>query len=668
MAQIPVPNFGTAVAEPAPGVQVGPADVSSGISAAGNDLMNLGQQITHQQNNAKASLALATATNQAHDAHQDITQRMISGEIQPDQAQEQLRQRLSEIQATNSQGLPPMQAAMVKTSLAGTTGALQRQMDGSVFKYQESQTAATIDATGAQLQQDAIRRGPAAAADTYDAVMDFTGGSAGFTPEQQAAKKIAFRQATTHGYYDDKSTTLYAAGDQKGISDMLTTVASGKLPDGEQLSPEQRAHLTTKLVGFNSRLLADQARAQNDADRERVARENIAADALNGAQKIILNGQFLDAPTMENLATVTTGTTLEQKTRELLAAQPHIVAFASQTAPQRAALLQHYQSEAANPSVGTSPEAVKQLTALQAIDSKANEMAKDDPWKAAQTYGVVVNAPPMDFSHPDGVAQQLDTRMQKIAAVEAWVGHKVSPLQPAEAEQLGHTLKGMPPDQAAGVLSMIGQSIADPDRIGAVAKQLGKAAGDDTSATETMGLAMLYAGDRTNDGKLTAEMILRGDAALKNKTSLIDTTAQSGWKAQIFAKIDGAYSSQGASDSAMKAAYKIAAANGGDVDSAVKAATGGIVTHGLGKIPLPVNMDESTFNKRLAAVTPQMLAPQAADGNAYVGGIPMPLAKFTASLPDATLVHAGQGMYAVKAGSSFVTNRDGQRIVLRITQ
>jgi hypothetical protein len=667
MAQIPVPNFGNAVADPAPGVQVAPADVSSGITAAGNDLMALGAQINHQQNNAKASLALATATNQAHDAHLDVTQRMISGQIQPDQAQAELRQRLSEIQAANSQGMPPVQSAMIKTSLEGTTGELQRQMNGAVFKYKESQTAATIDATGVQLQQDAIRRGPAAAADTYDAVMDFTGGSAGFTPEQQAAKKIAFRQATTHGYYDDKSTALYAAGDQKGIADMLTTVASGKLPDGEQLSPEQRAHLTTKLVGFNSKLLADQARAQNDADRERVARENTAADALNGAQKIILNGQFLDGPTMENLATVTTGTTLEQKTRELLAAQPHIVAFASQTAPQRAALLQHYESEAANPNVGTSPDAVRQLTALQAIDAKANEMAKDDPWKAAQTYGVVVNAPPMDFSHPDGVAQQLDTRMQKIAAVEAWVGHKVSPLQPAEAEQLGHTLKGMPPDRAAGLLSMVGQSISDPDRIAAVSKQLGKAAGDDASFTDTLGLAMSYAGDRTNDGKLTAEGILRGTQALRDKTVQADETKLSGWRASVATEIRGAFSSQGAEDSAINAAYKLMAAGYSQKD-AVRAATGGIITHGLGKIPLPVNMDEDTFNKRLSAVTPAMLAPQAADGNAYVGGVPMPLAKFTASLPDATLVHAGQGLYAVKAGTSFVTNRDGQRLVLRITQ
>lgn len=668
MASIPVPNFGQATAQPAQAASPQNLDVSSGAMRVLDTAEGAANDIIRQQDATKGALALATTQNAMYDAHDEVTRGLQDGSISPTDAQAELQKRIATIADVNSQGLKQHQTQMLQQAVISTGGGLQRQLTGSVFKYQQSEAAANLDALAGQLQQDAVRRGPAAAADTFDAAMQFAGGGAGFTPAQQQAKMQAFRQATTHGYYDDKSTALYAAGDQRGIADMLTTVSSGKLPDGEVMSQEQRAHLTTKLIGFNSKLLADQARAENDADRDRIARENAAADALNGAQKIVLNGQFLDQPTVENLAKVTTGTSLEQPTRELLAAQPHMVAFASQTAPQRAALLQHYASEAANPAVGTSPEGAKQLTALQAIDAKANEVAKDDPWKAAQTYGVVVSAPAMDFTHPESLPQQLDVRMQQIGKVEAWVGHKVSPLQPAEAEQLGHVLKGMPPDQAASALSVLGQSIGDPERIGAVAKQLGKAVGDDTTATDNLGLAMSYAGDRTNDGKLTAELILRGAAALKNKTTLVDTTAQSGWKAQIYSQIDGAFSSQGAADSAMKAAYNIAAANGGDVDAAVKAATGGIITHGLGKIPLPMNMDESTFTKRLAAVTPDMLTPQAPDGNAYVGGVAMPLAKFTASLPDATLVHAGQGQYVVKAGTNFVTNKDGQRLVLRISQ
>lgn len=667
MAQIPVPNFGQAVATPAGGVSVGQTDVSSGIQSIGGDLMNIGQRIHAEQDATKGALALATTQNAMYGAHDDVARGIQDGSIPPDQAQAELQKRFSDIAATNTQGLKTHQLDAIKVSMAQSGGALQRSIDGTVFKYNASTAAANIDALGTQLQQDAVRRGPAAAADTYDAVMQMTGGSAGFTPEQQAAKMAQFRQATTHGYYDDKSATLYAAGDQHGIAGMLETIAGGKLPDGEQLSQEQRAHLTTKLVGLNSKLLSDQNAAANEAERLRVAHENAASDAFNAAQKIVVNGQSLDQATIDSLSAVSVGTALEQRTRELLTAQPAMVSFATQPAAQRKAALDTYGREATNPALGTSPDKNAQVAGLQAVSDKANELFKDDPWSAGDKYGIT-RAPAMDFSDPSAVVQQLNVRMQQIGKLEAWGGQKVSPLRPAEAEQLGHTLKGMPPDQAASVLSMVGQSIGDPDRIGAVAKQLGKGMGEDASMVEATGLAMSYAGDRTNDGKLTAEMILRGEAALKNKTSLVDTAAQSGWKAQIFTQIDGAFSSQGASDSAVKAAYRIAAANGGDVDAAVKAATGGIITHGLGKIPLPVNVDESTFNKRLAAITPAMLAPQAADGNAYVAGVAMPLAKFTASLPDATLVHAGQGMYAVKAGTSYVTNKDGTRLVLRITQ
>jgi len=668
MAQIPVPNFGQAVAQPGGGVTVPTPNIGGGIESVGQDLMNYGIQRDQQQQQAKAALALATSINQAHAAHDEIVRGVISGQITPTDAPEQLRQRMSDIATTNGANLTRQQQGMYTAHMAGLGGQLGNSLNGAIVKYNQSETAATIDATGAQLQQDAQRRGPAAAADTYDGILDVTGASAGFTPAQIEQKKIAFRQSTTHGYYDDASTAMYAAGDQRGIANMLTTVASGQLPAGQQLSQEQRAHLTTKLIGFNSKLLADQARAENDAERERVARENAAADWFNGAQKIILNGQYLDQQTMDAGAALTVGTTLEQRTRELLAAQPHIVAFASESAPRRAALLEHYRSEASNPNIGTSPDAQKQLAGLQAIDAKANEMAKDNPWQAAQTYGVITNAPALPMS-PDGLAQTLDLRMQQINKVETWVGHKVSPLQPAEAQQLVEAMKGMSAPQAASLLGQIGQSVGDPERIAAIAKQFQDKDGN-------YGVAMAYGGDRTETGKLTSEYILRGAQALRDKTSQVDNAVQSGWRATIAKEIRGAFSSQEAEDNAIDAAFKITAARdasgeaSGDTSTAIRMATGGIIKHGAAdaKIPLPVGVDEKGFNQRLASITPALLQAQAPDGNAYVGGVPMPLQQFVASLPSATLVHAGQGQYVVRGGNTFVTNQAGQRIVLRISQ
>ena len=44
----------------------------------------------------------------------------------------------------------------------------------------------------------------------------------------------------------------------------------------------------------------------------------------------------------------------------------------------------------------------------------------------------------------------------------------------------------------------------------------------------------------------------------------------------------------------------------------------------------------------------------------------MPLAQFVATLPKASLVHAGQGLYNVRAGSGVVTNSAGKRITLTV--
>jgi hypothetical protein len=664
MAQIPVPTFGQAVASPAQAIQVGQTDVSSGLQAVGQGLMNEGIRINQQQNAAKAALALATATNAANTAHDEVARGVMTGDIAPEDAQPQLKQRLDAIQQVQTQGLNAVHASAVKTQLAGVGGNLSRNLDGTIYKYQQSETAANLDALGGQLQQDAQRRGPGATADTYDAALDLTGSSAGFTPAQIAEKKLAFRQATTAGYYDNKGAALHAAGDLPGVTATLHEVLG---PAGEVMAPVQRAQVTNHLVGLQNHLMAAQQRADDQAERDRIARENAGADAYNQAEQVVLNGQYLSPDAIADVSAKTAGTSLEQRTTALLAAQTQTARFAALPAPQRAAALEHYHSEGANPNVGTSPDNQKSIAILQKIDSAANSAAADDPWKAAQSYGVIISTPAMDASHPDGLLGLLDQRMQKIGQVEAWTGKKVSPFQPAEADQISESLKGMSPAQAANALSMIGKMVGDPQRIAAVGKQLGDKDG-------TMGLAMAYAGDRTETGKLTSEYILRGTQALKDKTSLVDTTAQTGWKATIAQTIRGAFSSQQAEDQAIEAAYKITAARdstgeaSGDTETAIRMATGGIITHGLGKIPLPMGVDEKTFDQRIKQFTPALLAPQAPDGNAYVGGTAMPMAKFVASLPDATLVHAGQGLYVVRAGNSFVTNVNGQRIVLKVSQ
>ena len=54
------------------------------------------------------------------------------------------------------------------------------------------------------------------------------------------------------------------------------------------------------------------------------------------------------------------------------------------------------------------------------------------------------------------------------------------------------------------------------------------------------------------------------------------------------------------------------------------------------------------------------------DGLVHVGNATVQLDQLVSTLPDATLVHAGEGLYSVRGGTSLATNSQGQRIVIKI--
>jgi hypothetical protein len=316
--------------------------------------------------------------------------------------------------------------------------------------------------------------------------------------------------------------------------------------------------------------------------------------------------------------------------------------------------------------VGTDPLSDKLLTAATTMDEKLRAAAKDNPWEAAQHAGVIKDAGQIDPANPAQALQVVQQRMATLPLIERWTGDRASPLQPKEAETVSKMVRAMPFDQAASFLGNLGQAVGEQERIAAVGKQLHDKDG-------TLGLAMLYANSQTTQGRYTAELVLRGEQALKDKQVLDDSTKSTGWKAQIAAQINGAYSNREVENATKQAAYLIMAARssdttqgGVDIENAVKLATGGIVERNGGKVPLPYGMTEGDFDKRVKAITPESLASQAPGGTVRAGSATLPLAEFVKGLPDAQLVHAGQGLYSVRAGSGFVLNSAGQRIVLKV--
>lgn len=666
-------NGGSAVAQPAQGAQPIPLDTTSaiqqGLQVAGNDYL----QYQEKQNGLKASLALATSQNALRDAHDNVSRGVMDGSIPVDQAQQQFKQQTQAIQSVNSQGLTRDHAAMLDAQITGIAGGFENSINGAIVKRTQSETAATLDQFGEQVQRQAITNGdPKWASEKYGAMVDFLGGSTGLAPEQLAAKKQAFAEHTTAAYFDAKASNLLADGNLSGLTDTLHEVMG---PAGDTLDPTKRAALTHQVMGYQNHLMAQQQRDADAAERERIARENAGADAFNQAREVVQNGAFLSPDAIKAVSTATAGTSWEAATGRMLASQTQVAGFASLPASQRTAALEHYTAEGANPAVGTTPENQKQIQLMRNIDTKVSAAVKDNPWQAAQQYGVIVTAPVMDPTDPTAAAQIVGQRMKDIGQIEQWVGHKISPMQPEEADRLAKSLRSLPPDQAATALSNLGTQIGDADRIDAFARQLGDKDG-------TMALAMAYAGEKTNQGRYVSELLLRGDQALKDKVSTEDTAKQSGWRATAALAIRGAFSDSQIESQAIDAAVKInagTALNGqDDMDSAIRMATGGITTHGTsdGKVPLPYGMKASDFEDKIKAITVDDLAPQATgaarvvDGKTvplvFAGRSEIPLDTFVKSLPDATLVHAGQGLYNVRAGNQLVVNKDGKRITLKV--
>lgn len=649
----------------------GAFDTSSGITQLGQQGMQMvaeNQRLEIEQKQvqqrAQAALSLAQTTNDMYAAHDEVAQGVAGGTIDPDQAHAELAQRVAKIKDANLSDLSPFQRQIVDDNVVHAQGSMERSLNGVIIKRNQSDTAATISQFGEAAQRDATRIGPAAASEKYDALVDFAGPNAGLTPAAMATAKQKFKENVHLGFYDQAGVTALANKDLDGVTAVLQKVQG---PEGDALDPVQRSVLTHKLFGYQQHLEAQNRIAQNQELQQNQLREKIAGEVFEKMQGLTLDGQYLDPDSISRLVTSAHGTAYEQDAMALIASQKQIAGFASLTQPQRTAVLERGRAAGADPSTGTNPQAAKILSIMERIDSTAATAAKENPWSAAQKYGVIKDAPVLDATNPSQALAVIKQRMGMIPLVENWTGQKISPLQPVEAEGLTKAIKALPIDQQASALGEIGKMVGDPERIAMVSRQINDKDGN-------MGLAMAYANAQTTEGRTTAELILKGAQAIRDKTVKVDGMAESGWRATIAKSIRGAFSDQAMEDKYVDSAFLIAAANGGsDIDRAVRLATGGIIDFNGSKVPMPYGMTadgqasgEKKFKAAISAITPADITAQAPDGMVKIGATSMPVDQFVKTLPDSRLVHAGQGVYNVRAGSGLVTNAAGQRITLKV--
>jgi hypothetical protein len=656
MATIPTGNFGNSVASAGPGLQApGPSQIGSAIERVGQGLLQDQAQTAMARQRAAAATTLAKIDNDLNDAHDEVARGVLDGSIGADKANGEFEKRRQKIQSSSMSGWTPDQQAEMGAHLTKLTGRLSSSLGGVVEKRNQQDTAGFIDQYGEQQLREAMRTGPEAAVGRYASMVQFTGGAAGWNPQQQAERVQRFKESAHFSFYDSAGTAALT----KGSVEDLRTVRT-KVEADEALDPHRRSLLTRQLFGYEQSLLARQERAKNADDDSARIRFNQAVDIYNKGTDIALGGGYFAPDFIKRMTEASAGTEMEGPVNELIGSQTKVAGFATRPAPERAAILNQYRAERATPGVGVTPTGDALLKSMTEMDDRLRRAADENPWKAAQQAGRIQDAPIINPGDPAQAVQILQHRMGQIGAVEQWTGKRASPFQPEEIDAIGKMVRSLPVDQAASMLASFGGAMGNSERVALASKQLHDKDG-------TLGLAMSYASAQTTEGRYTAELVLRGSQALKDGTLKEDGLVPATWKGAIAKQIRGAYSNREVEDNAIRAAFLIAGATNGDVDRAINLATGGIIERNGGKLPLPYGMKEPEFEKRLEALDVSSFTSQAPTGKVRAGPALITLDQFVASLQDARLMHAGQGQYWVRAGNTLVTNEAGQRLVIQVT-
>lgn len=451
----------------------------------------------------------------------------------------------------------------------------------------------------------------------------------------------------------------------------LTQKPDQPLPQGYQWVGDLPPQKLTVLQQHALTLIQQQ---QNAVDREQQAREAQASSTFNSAFDVVSKGQNLSAQASSDLLAATKGTSAEADALALVKTQATGAQFGSQSLPQQASTLERMRAAAADPKVGVDPVESKVMAQYEQIHSSAVDAYKKNPWEAAQAYGVTQNAPVAPIQSVDDAIAVANSRAKAQGVVEQAAGRKVSPFQPAEAQQLAGVLESLPVDQRGAAISQLGRTMQDPSRAADFAKQIG-----DTHRPLYLQLMQGSINATTVGGFPVATLIAQGDQAIKDKTAGIDDKVQEGARAQIAKAVRGTFASGVQDQDAVDSAYYIYAALSArdkvapqavDTDKvklAVDSATGGLTSFNGKSTAKPYGWDDDRFNSAVKAVTPASVQTQIPDGNVHFGKTNIPVADFISKIPGAQLVRvAPEGSYAVVAGTGYATNSQGQPVILKL--
>ncbi|VVE74054.1 hypothetical protein PCA31118_04670 [Pandoraea captiosa] len=561
--------------------------------------------------------------------------------------------------------------------------SLRTQLGGQAISFEASarvadrvnNVSAAIDNWSNVVYSDPSKAGVALA--TIEQTMPEVGPEARDKLLKTAREKIPFFAA---------SGSLERDAQSGNITGIQATRAALEGKDGESMDPGRRASLITKAYGYENGILAAQERQQKQAEAEAQARETAGTNAYNKAFDLASSGRYFSTDFISETSAAVAGTTAEKPFQELVKSQAMVAGFASMSLAQQQSELERMRAAGSDPMLGVNPTEQATQQQLEKINTAAQQAYKENPWKAAQGYGVIRDVPSAPITDANSALQLIAQRMPQIGVVENRAGRQISPLQPQEASDLLRVIESTPVDTRAQVLNQIGGILQSSGRIADLANQW-----HDQNPAVALAMKAGAGGANgnplmTTSGTPVSAFILSGEQAIRDKTVKIDDTAGAGIRSQINTAINSVLPPAQEAD-AKESAYYIAlgsaarngrtAPNSTDIQNGINAATGGITNTGgtrfngePNRVAMPYGWTESQFTSSLKAAgvgNIENTVNGAPIGEVYIGRDAMPVADFMSKFPSYKLVRVGvRGTYAVQAGQQFVSDVMGRPVTVHL--
>lgn len=609
------------------------------------------QQESEAADKAAGIAALGNAKVQLREGVAGVAQRVLSGELDDINARSEWDGIRSRVTDEATRDLPEH----VRTTVAGAVK--QQAAELASAELGNASRARLRDVTRANLitslegfERDAIENRPKAL-QLAEATLTSLGPAAGMGLDDQVKALQGLKERTAFTMGD--RLVLQAGRSIPALDEVQKRIDTSEFSD---LSPERRQTLEVKISNRRQSILHEQEVIRNRAVAAEERRLRDAEHAFKAAQGVFDGGAILDDDSAAATESAVAGTPYAAAFKTLVDTGAQRANFGAMTPKLQQEMLIRMRAHVSEH--GASPERMDRLNKYEAIAEKTQKQVNEDALAWGVRTRLLREHVPINLTSFEGAASSLGARIEQARLVSATLGQPVSPLFAHEAPPLAAMLARQPPEQRARSIQALASQMPE-DQGQALARQM---APQDLPTALAFGLTTA----RTTENRPTAELLLKGAEAIKNKTVKEEDAAVTGWVANIRSKVDKIRMPPEQANMTVEAAKYILAgrvaegAAGGtdnEVQWAVNLAVNGRMAERNGStFVLPPGASEGAFSLRLRTYPAAEVGSQLPDGKVYVRGEPMDLQQFLNALPSAALVQAGRGRYAVQAGGTIVTN------------